>query len=142
MDPDAARAVFEEFVTEVKKQYKPEKVEQGEFQAYMNVELANDGPVTIMFDTAEYQGSIDTLKEAKEKRSKFKLTKDPKEKKTPKNTPSSTPSETPKEDTPKETEQPKEVEQPKETVKEGEVEKEKENPKNDEPRKEESTNSA
>lgn len=131
MDPDAARAVFEEFVKEVKKQYKPEKVEQGEFQAYMNVELANDGPVTIMFDTAEYQGSIDTLKEAKEKRSKFKLTKDPKEKKTPKSTPSSTPSETPKDDTPKE-DTPKEVEEPKE----------KENPKSDEGRKEETTNSA
>lgn len=136
MDPDGARAVFEEFVTEFKKQYKPEKVEQGEFQAYMNVELVNDGPVTIMFDTAEYQGSIDTLKEAKEKRSKFKLTKDPKEKKTPKSTPSSTPSETPKDDaTPKETETPKEALKEEETNKE----KEKENPKSDETRVEETT---
>lgn len=78
MQPDDAKKVYEEFVDEFKKVYSPDKVFDGEFQAYMNVEIHNDGPVTVMIDTSEYQCAIDNLKLEKEKRSRFKLTKDPK----------------------------------------------------------------
>ncbi|MDQ3129944.1 MAG: D-aminoacyl-tRNA deacylase [Acidobacteriota bacterium] len=47
--PDEANRIYEFFVAEARK--KIEKVETGRFQAMMNVELVNDGPVTILLDT-------------------------------------------------------------------------------------------
>ncbi len=49
--PKKANYLYEFFVTEAKKQI--EKVETGRFQAMMNVELAGDGPVTILLDSAK-----------------------------------------------------------------------------------------
>ncbi len=49
--PEKANYLYEFFVTEAKKQI--EKVETGRFQAMMNVELAGDGPVTILLDSAK-----------------------------------------------------------------------------------------
>ncbi len=47
--PEKAVQLYEFFVAEAKKQIA--KVETGKFQAMMNVELVNDGPVTMMIDS-------------------------------------------------------------------------------------------
>jgi D-tyrosyl-tRNA(Tyr) deacylase len=47
--PDAARRLYEEFVRELRATRVP--VATGEFQAMMQVELVNDGPVTIVIDS-------------------------------------------------------------------------------------------
>jgi len=47
--PDAARELYETFVRELRAAGLP--VSTGEFQAMMQVELANDGPVTILVDS-------------------------------------------------------------------------------------------
>lgn len=48
--PEKARALYEEFVLLLKEMGVP--VATGRFAASMQVELANDGPVTIMLETA------------------------------------------------------------------------------------------
>jgi D-tyrosyl-tRNA(Tyr) deacylase len=47
--PDEARATYEDFVRELRAAHTP--VETGEFQAMMQVELVNDGPVTVLVDS-------------------------------------------------------------------------------------------
>ena len=47
--PDAARSLYEDFVRELRALQLP--VATGEFQAAMQVELVNDGPVTILIDS-------------------------------------------------------------------------------------------
>jgi D-aminoacyl-tRNA deacylase len=47
--PDAARGVYEDFVRELRAAHTP--VATGEFQAMMQVELVNDGPVTVLVDS-------------------------------------------------------------------------------------------
>ena len=47
--PDQARALFEELVEELGASGL--KVETGQFQAMMDVELVNDGPVTLLLDS-------------------------------------------------------------------------------------------
>jgi D-tyrosyl-tRNA(Tyr) deacylase len=47
--PDTARALYEELVRELRAAQVP--VATGEFQAMMQVELVNDGPVTILVDS-------------------------------------------------------------------------------------------
>jgi len=49
--PDEANRLYEFFVAEARKQIK--KVGTGRFQAIMDVELVNDGPVTILLDSAK-----------------------------------------------------------------------------------------
>lgn len=49
--PDQASRLFDSFVAEARKTGL--KVETGQFQAYMQVEIHNDGPVTIMLDSRE-----------------------------------------------------------------------------------------
>lgn len=48
-EPEKANKLYEFFVFEARKSV--EKVETGRFQAMMNVELVNNGPVTILLDT-------------------------------------------------------------------------------------------
>ena len=48
--PQIARALYEEVVREL--QTSGLQIATGEFQAMMQVSLVNDGPVTILFDTA------------------------------------------------------------------------------------------
>lgn len=52
--PEEAKRLYEGYVEELKKNG-IEKVETGEFGADMAVELINDGPVTILFDTDEWK---------------------------------------------------------------------------------------
>jgi len=47
--PNDAKKLYESFVTECRKVLT--KVETGQFQAMMQVELINDGPVTIIIDS-------------------------------------------------------------------------------------------
>jgi len=47
--PDEANRLYEYFVDECRKRI--DKVETGRFQAMMDVELVNDGPVTILIDS-------------------------------------------------------------------------------------------
>ena len=47
--PDEANRLYEFFVSEARKQL--DKVETGRFQAMMDVELVNDGPVTLLLDS-------------------------------------------------------------------------------------------
>ncbi len=47
--PETANELYEFFVSEARKQIG--KVETGKFQAMMDVELVNDGPVTILLDS-------------------------------------------------------------------------------------------
>jgi D-tyrosyl-tRNA(Tyr) deacylase len=47
--PETARALYEDLVRELRSA--PLVVETGEFQAMMQVELTNDGPVTILIDS-------------------------------------------------------------------------------------------
>jgi D-aminoacyl-tRNA deacylase len=47
--PENANKLYELFVSEARKQVK--RVETGQFQAMMNVESINDGPVTILLDS-------------------------------------------------------------------------------------------
>ena len=47
--PDDARAHYEDFVRELRAAHTP--VATGEFQAMMQVELVNDGPVTVLLDS-------------------------------------------------------------------------------------------
>lgn len=49
--PEKANALYEFFIAEAEKQVA--KVETGQFQAMMNVESVNDGPVTILLDSAK-----------------------------------------------------------------------------------------
>lgn len=49
--PEKADELYSFFVSEAKKQIK--KVATGRFQAMMDVELVNDGPVTILLDSAQ-----------------------------------------------------------------------------------------
>lgn len=50
-DPDEANSLYEYFVAESQKVVS--KVGTGRFQAMMDVELVNDGPVTIILDTSQ-----------------------------------------------------------------------------------------
>ena len=47
--PDEARACYADFVRELRAAHTP--VATGEFQAMMQVELVNDGPVTLLLDS-------------------------------------------------------------------------------------------
>ena len=47
--PDVARALYENLVRELRESGL--LVATGEFQAMMQVELINDGPVTLLFDS-------------------------------------------------------------------------------------------
>ncbi|HUI43092.1 MAG TPA: D-aminoacyl-tRNA deacylase [Terriglobia bacterium] len=49
--PDAARRLYERFVEQLRGLGVP--VETGQFQAMMDVELVNDGPVTLLLDSGK-----------------------------------------------------------------------------------------
>lgn len=51
MGAEQSRAFYESFLDRLKKAYKPEKVKDGRFGAYMQVDIQNDGPVTILLDS-------------------------------------------------------------------------------------------
>jgi D-aminoacyl-tRNA deacylase len=52
--PDVARAIYDDLVARLRQAGLP--VETGVFQAHMDVELVNDGPVTLLLDSAQGRG--------------------------------------------------------------------------------------
>lgn len=50
--PDIAVPLYESFISETEKELK-KPIQTGEFGAYMQVSLVNDGPVTILIDTKD-----------------------------------------------------------------------------------------
>lgn len=55
MTPDEAKSMYEAFVENLKKAYKPEHIQTGQFQTKMKIEIHVDGPVTLIVDTQEIQ---------------------------------------------------------------------------------------
>ncbi|BGP36259.1 D-tyrosyl-tRNA(Tyr) deacylase [Rhodotorula kratochvilovae] len=51
-DPQVARQMYEDFVADLRRRYKADKIKDGQFQAMMDVQLVNDGPVTLVLDSA------------------------------------------------------------------------------------------
>lgn len=51
--PELAESLYEHFVERLKKDLGDKKVATGVFKEMMDVELVNDGPVTIIIDTRE-----------------------------------------------------------------------------------------
>lgn len=49
--PERAKDLYEKFINYLSE--KGERVKTGIFQAYMNVELSNDGPVTLIIDSED-----------------------------------------------------------------------------------------
>lgn len=52
--PELAENLYEHFVERLRKDLGEEKVATGVFKEMMDVELVNDGPVTIIIDTREH----------------------------------------------------------------------------------------
>ena len=50
-DPDVARALYEEYVAALRRELGDARVQTGQFGAAMEVEIINDGPVTLMLTT-------------------------------------------------------------------------------------------
>jgi len=50
---DTAKRMYEKFCEDISKLYPSIKVERGIFQAYMQVYILNDGPVTIIVDSKQ-----------------------------------------------------------------------------------------
>ncbi|RDW61000.1 hypothetical protein BP6252_12383 [Coleophoma cylindrospora] len=51
MGGDEAKVLYEHFFQKVQEGYQPERVQNGVFQAMMQVSLVNDGPVTLELST-------------------------------------------------------------------------------------------
>ena len=51
MPPQAAREAYAGLVERLRNSYRPEAVQDGVFGAMMQVELVNDGPVTVVLDS-------------------------------------------------------------------------------------------
>jgi len=50
-DPEVAEALYEEYVAALRRELGDERVQTGRFAASMEVEIINDGPVTIELNT-------------------------------------------------------------------------------------------
>lgn len=60
MKPDVSETFYQSFLECLKNEYTPEKIKNGKFGAYMQVELCNDGPVTIYLESSKKEkGSLE-----------------------------------------------------------------------------------
>ncbi|KAK7789035.1 hypothetical protein R5R35_006535 [Gryllus longicercus] len=55
MTAENSEEFYQTFLMTLKSQYKPELVKDGKFGAYMNVQIENDGPVTIELESPKKQ---------------------------------------------------------------------------------------
>jgi D-tyrosyl-tRNA(Tyr) deacylase len=55
-NPEEARRLYHYFVQKVKAGYMEERVKDGQFQAWMEVALVNDGPVTLELNNGAKTG--------------------------------------------------------------------------------------
>ncbi|KAI9912932.1 hypothetical protein PsorP6_005593 [Peronosclerospora sorghi] len=51
MKNEPAKKFYDEFCDRVRREYAADKVAEGEFAAYMEVSIVNDGPVTMLIDS-------------------------------------------------------------------------------------------
>ena len=51
MSADSSKDFYAKFLQQMRNTYKPEKIKDGQFGAYMQVNIQNDGPVTIIIDS-------------------------------------------------------------------------------------------
>ncbi|XP_028402870.1 D-aminoacyl-tRNA deacylase-like isoform X2 [Dendronephthya gigantea] len=58
MENEKSQQFYEEFLAELKTRYQPEKIKDGKFAAYMQVEIQNDGPVTIQIDSPTTKNEV------------------------------------------------------------------------------------
>jgi D-tyrosyl-tRNA(Tyr) deacylase len=58
MGPQSAREFYSSFLDRLRQQYNPEKIKDGMFGAMMQVELVNDGPVTLIIDSENPSASV------------------------------------------------------------------------------------
>ncbi|CAI2381334.1 unnamed protein product [Moneuplotes crassus] len=68
---EEAKEMYHEFIQMVKDGYEQHKVQMGAFGKYMNVELQNDGPVTIAMDSVKDPKIVHKLE--KEERRMLKM---------------------------------------------------------------------
>ncbi len=61
LNPTDAIKLYEQFIADLRKMYKPERIQTGRFGEYMNVDFINDGPVTLIIESEP-----ETEKEGKE----------------------------------------------------------------------------
>ncbi|RWS20251.1 D-tyrosyl-tRNA(Tyr) deacylase 1-like protein [Leptotrombidium deliense] len=63
MNPLESQQFYETFLENLKKSYDPQLVKDGKFGEYMQVDIKNDGPVTITLDSQRKDGSetVETL---------------------------------------------------------------------------------
>mmetsp|Transcript_42013 Transcript_42013/g.48726 ORF Transcript_42013/g.48726 Transcript_42013/m.48726 type:complete len:166 (+) Transcript_42013:62-559(+) len=57
MPGESAKALFDELTERMRRQYISERIATGQFGSYMDVRIANDGPVTVSFDSRDVGGS-------------------------------------------------------------------------------------
>lgn len=53
MGPETSEEFYSDFISEMKKAYSEEKIKDGKFGAYMQVNIQNDGPVTISLESPD-----------------------------------------------------------------------------------------
>jgi D-tyrosyl-tRNA(Tyr) deacylase len=51
--PEIAESLYERYISEMKRLVGGQKVQSGVFRAMMDVELVNDGPVTVMIESKD-----------------------------------------------------------------------------------------
>ncbi|KAI4272570.1 MAG: hypothetical protein LQ337_005221 [Flavoplaca oasis] len=56
---EQARELYEHFVTKVQEMYEKEKVKNGVFQAMMQVNLQNDGPVSVNYESHDAEVTLE-----------------------------------------------------------------------------------
>jgi D-tyrosyl-tRNA(Tyr) deacylase len=54
MSTQPAREMYHQFLEEMRKAHKPERIQDGQFGAMMQVALVNDGPVTLQLDSRKF----------------------------------------------------------------------------------------
>lgn len=68
MEPVASAAMYEALLNKLRSQYSPGHIHDGQFGAYMNVSLVNDGPVTISIESPDTVPKLNK-RDAKQKQS-------------------------------------------------------------------------
>ncbi|KAK0050754.1 D-tyrosyl-tRNA(Tyr) deacylase 1 [Biomphalaria pfeifferi] len=63
MSPELSQPFYNQFLQALKTQYKADKIQDGKFGAYMQVDIQNDGPVTIPLEIKPGAPSKDTKEE-------------------------------------------------------------------------------
>ncbi|XP_045504111.1 D-aminoacyl-tRNA deacylase [Colias croceus] len=66
MPGDKSKEFYEQFIQMLRNQYKPDKVKDGVFGAYMQVSIQNDGPVTLEIESRVNTGKNKNKNASKE----------------------------------------------------------------------------